>query len=69
MKDLGKLEYFLSIEVAQSNSNMIISQRKYTLDNMEETCLLDCKPVSAPLDPKVKLILGHAKLLRDLGRY
>ena len=32
-KDLGKLKYFLSIEVAPSNSRVVISQRKYTLDS------------------------------------
>ena len=31
-KDLGKLKYFLGIEVAQSNSGAVISQKKYTLD-------------------------------------
>ena len=28
-KELGKLKYFLGIEIAQSNSNVVISQRKY----------------------------------------
>ena len=43
-KDLGKLEYFLGIEVVQFNSNMIISKRKYILDILEEIRMLDCKP-------------------------
>ena len=28
-KDLGKLKYFLGIEIAQSNSGVVMSQRKY----------------------------------------
>ena len=28
-KDLGKLKYFLVIEIAQSNSGVVMSQRKY----------------------------------------
>ena len=43
-KDLGKLEYFLGIEVVRFNSNMIISKRKYILDILEEISMLDCKP-------------------------
>ena len=36
-KDLGKLKYFLGIEIAQSNSGIVLSQRKYVLDILEET--------------------------------
>ena len=68
-KDLGKLKYFLGIEVAQSNSEVVISQRKYTLDILTDTSMLDCKPVDNPMDPNVKLEPGQGELLRDLGRY
>ena len=40
-KDLRKLKYFLSIEVAQSNSRVVISKREYTLDILADTSLLD----------------------------
>ncbi|RVW47857.1 Retrovirus-related Pol polyprotein from transposon RE1 [Vitis vinifera] len=44
-KDLGKLKYFLGIEIAQSSSSVVLFQRKYALDILEETGMLDCKPV------------------------
>ena len=40
-KDLEKLKCFLDIEIAQSNSNVVISQRKYTLDILVNTGMLD----------------------------
>ena len=68
-KDLGKLKYFLGIEIAQSKSSVIMSQRKYALDILEETGLLDCKPVDTLMDPNVKLIPGQGEPLTDPGRY
>ncbi|RVW35066.1 Retrovirus-related Pol polyprotein from transposon RE1 [Vitis vinifera] len=68
-KDLGKLKYFLGIEIAQSSSGVVLSQRKYALDILEETGMLDCKSVDTPMDPNVKLILGQGEPLGDPGRY
>ncbi|RVW92094.1 Retrovirus-related Pol polyprotein from transposon RE2 [Vitis vinifera] len=68
-KDLGKLKYFLRIEIAQSSSDVVLSQRKYALDIWEETGMLDCKPVDTPMDSNVKLIPGQGEPLGDLGRY
>ncbi|RVX05223.1 Retrovirus-related Pol polyprotein from transposon RE1 [Vitis vinifera] len=68
-KDLGKLKYFLGIEIAQSSSGVVLSQRKYALDILEETGMLDCKPVDTPMDPNVKLIPGQGEPLGDPGRY
>ncbi|KAK8964921.1 UDP-glucose:glycoprotein glucosyltransferase [Platanthera guangdongensis] len=40
VKDLGNLKYFLGIEVVRSRQGIFISQRKYTLDILEETGML-----------------------------
>ena len=47
---------------------MIISLRKYTLDILVDTSMLDCKSVDTPMDPNVKLIPGQGVPLRDLRR-
>ena len=67
-KDLGKLKYFLGIEMTQSSFGVVLSQRKYALDILEEICMLDCKLVDTPMDPNVKLVPGHGEFLGDLGR-
>ena len=68
-KDLGKLKYFLGIKVAQSNSRVVISQMKYSLDILADTSMLDYKPVNTPMDPNVKLVPGQREPLRDPRRY
>ena len=68
-QDLGKLEYFLGIEVAQSNYGVIISQMKYILDVLEENDMLDCKPIDTPKDSNVKLVPSQGKPLRDPRGY
>ena len=68
-KDLKKLKYFLGIKIAQYNSSVIMSQRKYVLDILEETDTLDCKPIDTPMDLNVKLVPEQGKPLRDSRRY
>ena len=48
---------------------MVISQRKYNLDILANTSMLDCKPVETLMDPNVKLVLGQGEPLRDQRRY
>ena len=68
-KNLGKLKYFLGIEITQSNSDVVMSQRKYVLDILEEIGMIDCKPVDTLMDSNVKLIPGQGEPLRDPGKY
>ncbi|CAA6673584.1 unnamed protein product [Spirodela intermedia] len=58
IKSLGRLRYFLGIEVAHSKEGILISQHKYTVDLLQETGRLACKPTVTPVDINVKLGAG-----------
>ncbi|RVW45455.1 Retrovirus-related Pol polyprotein from transposon RE2 [Vitis vinifera] len=47
-KDLGKLKYFLGLEIAQSSSGVVMSQKKYVLDILEETGKLNYLTITRP---------------------
>ena len=68
-KDLGKLKYFLGIEIAQSNFDVVMSHRNYVFDILEETNMLDCKPVDTLIDPNVKFVPRQGEPLQDPRRY
>ncbi|RVX19841.1 Retrovirus-related Pol polyprotein from transposon RE1 [Vitis vinifera] len=59
IKELGKLKYFLGIEVTYSTQGIFISQQKCVTDLLAEIGKIGCKPVSTPMDPNHKL--GEAK--------
>ena len=52
IKDLGKLKYFLGIEVLNSDGNMFLTQRKYCLELLAEFGMLACKPCNTPIETK-----------------
>ncbi|KAD3642035.1 hypothetical protein E3N88_31259 [Mikania micrantha] len=49
IKDLGRLNYFLGLEVTYPDAGLFLSQTKYAHEILERAALLDCKPVSTPL--------------------
>lgn len=52
IKDLGKLKYFLGIEVLESDGNLFLTQRKYCLEVLFEFGILACKPCNIPIETK-----------------
>lgn len=65
IKGLGSLHYFLGLEVTYVPDGVILSQRKFTLDVLEQNNMLDCKPVSTPLSLNLKLAPDEGDLLPD----
>ncbi|GJU10189.1 ribonuclease H-like domain-containing protein [Tanacetum coccineum] len=53
IKDLGKLKYFLGIEVIDTKDGICLNQRKYCLELSFEFGMLVCKHSSVPLPSKL----------------
>lgn len=62
LKDMGKLKYFLGTEVARSKHGIVLCQRKYALEILEDTGFLRAKPSRFLLEPNVTLT-------KEMGSY
>ncbi|KAD3641543.1 hypothetical protein E3N88_30767 [Mikania micrantha] len=69
MKDLGRLKYFLGIEVLRSKQGIFICQKKYILDLLAETGMIDCKPAETPMVANQKLFMEEGAPLTDKEQY
>ncbi|GKA76542.1 retrovirus-related pol polyprotein from transposon TNT 1-94 [Tanacetum coccineum] len=69
IKDLGPLHYYLSIEFLWNSSGLTMTQRKYALELLEFTNILDSKPISTPIDPIIKLNSTDGYLLPGPSTY
>lgn len=62
MKDLGRLKYFLGIEIARVPLGMFITKRKYALDIIAGAGLLGCQTVLARIEQNHKILSEKAIL-------
>ncbi|XP_031251622.1 uncharacterized protein LOC116109534 [Pistacia vera] len=68
MKDLGPIHHFLGIEISQTPDALHLSQTHYALTILKKTYMVDCKPLSTPLEAKTKY--SHEDtLLEDQGYF
>jgi len=50
MIDMGHLQYYLGIEVIQDPRYIFISQRKYIGEILNKFGMIDCNPLSTPME-------------------
>ena len=55
MSDLGKLTYYLGIEVVQNSDGITLRQERYAMKILAETGMKDCNAVHIPMDSNLKL--------------
>jgi histone deacetylase 1/2 len=65
LKDLGKLHYFLGLEVTYSGDGLTLSQQKYSQDLLRRTGMLACKAALSPMSSTEILSDGGILLSAD----
>jgi len=69
IKELGELKYFLGLEVEHTKDGIFLGQQKYAKDLLQRYGMLDCKPISTPMDPNVKFQKDEGRNLEDVTMY
>ena len=69
LKDLGSLKYFLGIEVARSKNGISMNLRKFSLDLLTETGMLDCKSIDTPIEVNHHLEMVPDQVPANKDRY
>jgi histone deacetylase 1/2 len=71
VKDLGKLDYFLGLEVKHQSDGLHLSQRKYIVDLLARINMTQAKPVCMPMAAADKLsrYVGTPLSAEDTTKY
>ncbi|CAM8954016.1 unnamed protein product [Rhodiola kirilowii] len=71
IKDLGRLHYFLGIQVAYNSEGQILTQKKYALDLLHRAKMENCRPTTTPISTTEKLTKNSGQLLdgNDVLKY
>jgi hypothetical protein len=69
MKDLGLMHYFLGLEVSQRPERIFLNQGKYAVEILKRFNMLECKPMNAPMETKLKLLVDTSSELIDATLY
>lgn len=69
IKDLGHIKYYLGMEVSRSSQGILVHQRKYILDLLQDFGQLDSKPFTIAMEQHIKLHDTTSPLLLDPSQY
>ncbi|KAL8168404.1 hypothetical protein V2J09_009903 [Rumex salicifolius] len=69
LKDLGRLNYFLGVQVLHLHDGIFLSQRKYITDLLQKAGLHASKPVSTPISATYPLLRDGGTILPSPSEY
>jgi hypothetical protein len=69
VQDMGKLSYFLGLEIVPRGKDILLSQKKYILELLQRAGLSQAKPVPSPITTTANLHLGDSSLFDNPVKY
>ncbi|PKI70974.1 hypothetical protein CRG98_008555 [Punica granatum] len=69
MKDLGPLHFFLGMEARRNSAGLYLTQSKYIHDILTRTSMLECKPISSPVNTGPRLSIRDGSSFEDPSLY
>jgi hypothetical protein len=69
MTDLGKMKFFLGVEVVQNDKGIYLSQKKHVLEILERFGLDNANSVCNPMVPGIKLMKNESGKQVDMTQY
>uniref|UniRef100_A0ACD5T832 Uncharacterized protein n=1 Tax=Avena sativa TaxID=4498 RepID=A0ACD5T832_AVESA len=69
MTDLGDIHHFLGINVTRTPRGLFLSQQQYALEVLDRANMLNCHPISTPVDTKSKMSANDGKICTDPTLY
>ena len=69
MSDLGDIHHFLGINVHRNTAGLFLSQEQYALEVLDRANMLNCHPVTTPIDTSSKLSSMGSKPFSDPSKY
>ena len=69
IKELGDLNFFLGVKVIKNTSSILLSQKRYIVDLLHRTNMLEAKPVSSPMTTSTNLSAFEGDTIQDVTLY
>ncbi|KAK1650776.1 hypothetical protein QYE76_068581 [Lolium multiflorum] len=69
MTDLGDVHHFLGVNVLRTPCGLFLSQQQYALELLDRANMLNCNPITTPVDTKSKLSGNDGRKVADPSEY
>ncbi|XP_019054137.1 PREDICTED: uncharacterized protein LOC109115027 [Nelumbo nucifera] len=69
MKELCQFKHFLGLEIDRVQEGIFLCQQKYSRDLLKKFVMLECKPISTPIEPNTKMCAHEGRDLEDVTMY